>query len=90
MDGYARPADPESTRQWSPFNLDFERVITAVEGDRITVDAPVMCAIERRWAAGNSPHRRGRRVRAAGSRTCADFGVQRKNRRARADAGRDR
>jgi len=48
-----RPADEASTKQWSPFTLDFERIITAVEGDRITVDAPILCAIERRWGGGD-------------------------------------
>lgn len=47
-----RPGDPSSTRQWTPFNLDFERTITAIDGDLITVDAPIMCAIERRWGGG--------------------------------------
>src|SRR5437868_6674877 len=47
-----RPGDPDSTKQWAPFNLDFERIITAVEGDRVTVGAPVMCAIEKRWGGG--------------------------------------
>ena len=47
-----RPGDSNSTKQWATFNLEFERVITAIEGDRITVDAPVMCAIETRWGGG--------------------------------------
>jgi hypothetical protein len=47
-----RPGDKSSTKQWAPFNLDFERTITAVDGDRITVDAPIFCAIERRWGGG--------------------------------------
>lgn len=47
-----RAADPKSTQQWSPFDLKFDRVITAIEGDRVTVDAPIVCAIERRWGGG--------------------------------------
>ncbi len=47
-----RPTDPGSTKQWQPFDLDFDRVVTAVEGDRITVDAPITCAIETRWGGG--------------------------------------
>jgi hypothetical protein len=47
-----RPADPKSTRQWTPFSLDFDRVVTAVDGDRITLDAPITCAIEARWGGG--------------------------------------
>lgn len=47
-----RPGNPGSTRQWEPFSLDFDRVVTAVDGDRITVDAPLMCAIDGRWGGG--------------------------------------
>lgn len=47
-----RPANPSSTRQWQPFNLNFDRVITIVEGNRITVDAPLTCAVDRRWGGG--------------------------------------
>ncbi|MCU0248385.1 MAG: hypothetical protein MUC42_17585 [Bryobacter sp.] len=47
-----RPGNEASTRQWQPFNLDFERLITAVDGDRIHFDAPILCAIERRWGGG--------------------------------------
>ena len=40
--------------QWEAFNFDsyYDRVITAIEGSRITVDAPIMCAIETRWGGG--------------------------------------
>ena len=47
-----RAAAPDSTKQWSPFELKFDRVITAVDGNRITVDAPIACAIDRRWGGG--------------------------------------
>jgi hypothetical protein len=47
-----RPANEASTKQWQPFDLKFDRVITAVDGDRITVDAPIACAIEQRWGGG--------------------------------------
>jgi hypothetical protein len=47
-----RPKDEASTKQWTPFSLDFERLVTAVHDDRITVDAPIMCAIEKRWGGG--------------------------------------
>ncbi|NQT88349.1 hypothetical protein HQ560_16400 [bacterium] len=47
-----RPDDPEQTKQWEPFSLDFERTIAAVDGNRITVDAPIPCAIETRWGGG--------------------------------------
>lgn len=47
-----RASDPKSTKQWSPFDLRFDRVITAVDGNRVTVDAPIACAIERPWGGG--------------------------------------
>jgi hypothetical protein len=47
-----RAADPASTRQWQPFDLRFDRVITAIDGNRITVDAPITCAIDRQWGGG--------------------------------------
>jgi len=47
-----RAADPAATKQWTPFDLKFDRVITAIDGDRVTVDAPITCAIERRWGGG--------------------------------------
>jgi len=48
------PSDPASTQQWTPFNLDFDRIITAVDGNLVTVDAPIMCAIEQRWGGGQA------------------------------------
>jgi hypothetical protein len=47
-----RPGVENTTRQWQPFNLDFERTVTGVDGDRLTIDAPVFCAIEERWGGG--------------------------------------
>lgn len=47
-----RPTDPNSTKQWEPFNLDFERAITKINGNQITIDAPIVCAIEQRWGGG--------------------------------------
>ena len=40
------------TKQWEPFDLPFNRVITAIDGNAITIDAPVTCAIETRWGGG--------------------------------------
>lgn len=37
---------------WDPFNVDWDRVIVDVQGDTITIDAPVTCAIEQRWGGG--------------------------------------
>lgn len=36
----------------SGYHLDFDRIITRIEGNRITVDAPITCAIEARYAGG--------------------------------------
>jgi hypothetical protein len=47
-----RPGNAQSTRQWSPFALESDRVITAVAGNRISIDAPITCAIEARWGGG--------------------------------------
>jgi hypothetical protein len=43
-----------STAQWKAgqFDLDFERTIIAVEGNRVTVDAPVMNAIDAAFGGG--------------------------------------
>jgi hypothetical protein len=40
------------TKMWGPFDLFFDRTITAIEGDLITVDAPIANAIERQWGGG--------------------------------------
>ena len=46
------PRPSGGTRQWEPFNLDYDRVITKIVGDRITIDAPIVCAIDDRWGGG--------------------------------------
>ena len=46
------PRSTGGTIQWTPYNMDFERTITRIEGDRIVVDAPIVCAIEQRWGGG--------------------------------------
>ena len=38
--------------RWQPFNVEWDRVIVEVQGDTITIDAPITCAIERRWGGG--------------------------------------
>ena len=47
-----RASDPSGTKQWEPFNLDYDRFVTAIKGDQITIDAPIVCAIEQRWGGG--------------------------------------
>ena len=46
------PRQGANTIQWSPLESDYERIITNIERDRITIDAPIVCAIERRWGGG--------------------------------------
>jgi hypothetical protein len=38
--------------RWRPFNVEWDRVVTDVQGNTITIDAPVTCAIEKRWGGG--------------------------------------
>ncbi|HEX5169704.1 MAG TPA: hypothetical protein VFW11_11060 [Cyclobacteriaceae bacterium] len=38
--------------RWKPFNIDYDRNIIAVNGNTITIDAPVFTAIEERWGGG--------------------------------------
>ena len=38
--------------RWQPFNIDYDRVVTEVQGNTITVDVPITCAIEKRWGGG--------------------------------------
>jgi len=45
--------DPADNKfPWRPFNVDWDRVVTAVQGNAITVDAPITCAIEKKWGGG--------------------------------------
>ncbi|NMC40745.1 MAG: hypothetical protein GYA43_06170 [Bacteroidales bacterium] len=38
--------------QWRPFTITYDRIITNIEGNSITVDAPVFTAVETRWGGG--------------------------------------
>jgi hypothetical protein len=38
--------------RWRPFNIEWDRVVVDVQGNRITIDAPITCAIEKRWGGG--------------------------------------
>ena len=39
-------------KRWRPFDINYDRVITGIDGNTITVDAPVFTAIESRWGGG--------------------------------------
>lgn len=47
--------DPAATKQWKAgdYDLHFERTIVALDGDRITVDAPVMNALDAQYGGGS-------------------------------------
>ena len=47
-----RPDGTKPTKQWKPFTLTFDRVIKAIDGGRIELDAPISCAIEQKWGGG--------------------------------------
>jgi len=38
--------------RWQPFDIDWDRVVTDVQGNTVTIDAPITCAIEKRWGGG--------------------------------------
>jgi len=43
---------PDAQSRWNPFNVEWDRVVVDVQGNTITVDAPITCAIEKRWGGG--------------------------------------
>jgi hypothetical protein len=51
-----RPGAENTTKQWAPFDLNFDRVITAIDGNKVTVDAPITCAIDPQWGGGKLLH----------------------------------
>ncbi len=53
MDQIPPRNDGGTVTQWTPFTLEYDRVITAIDGNLITVDAPIMCAIEEQWGGGS-------------------------------------
>ncbi len=48
MNGKQYPAD-----RWNaPFNINWDRIVVDVQGNTITIDAPITCAIEKKWGGG--------------------------------------
>jgi len=39
--------------RWDPFSIQYDRIITAVDANTITVDVPLACAIEKHWGGGD-------------------------------------
>ncbi len=52
MDSIPPRSDGSKITQWSPFELEFEHVITGIDGNSIIVDSSLMNAIESRWGGG--------------------------------------
>ncbi|MFD0677255.1 MULTISPECIES: S-layer homology domain-containing protein [unclassified Paenibacillus] len=44
-----RPGAGDATQQWPTFDLNFDRIITGIKDNVVTVDAPLANSIERRW-----------------------------------------
>jgi hypothetical protein len=55
--------------RWRPFNVEWDRLITEVQANTITIDAPITCAIEQRWGGGEV-------VKADDSGRIAEVGVE--------------
>ena len=52
MDAIPSRDDGANIVQWKPFNLQFEHVITAIDGNRITLNSTLVNAIEKQWGGG--------------------------------------
>ena len=55
--------------RWRPFNVEWDRIVSDVQGDTITLDAPITCAMEQRWGGGEV-------VKAADPGRISDVGVE--------------
>jgi hypothetical protein len=51
IDAVGMNGDSPQSR-WRPFNVEWDRVVVDVQGNTVTVDAPLTCAIEKRWGGG--------------------------------------
>lgn len=52
--------------RWQPFDIHYDRTITEVKGNTITIDAPIFCAIESRWGGGALMRYTDERIEQAG------------------------
>jgi hypothetical protein len=52
IDAIGMNGDTPQSR-WRPFNVEFDRIVTDVQGNTLTIDAPLTCAIDRRWGGGD-------------------------------------
>jgi hypothetical protein len=46
------PVQRSGTRDWTSFDIESDRVITAIDANQITIDAPICCAMDKRWGGG--------------------------------------
>ena len=80
-----RPGAKEgSTQQWKPggFDLEFERTVVAIDGSRVTLDAPVMNALDARYGGGSVRSPTASRIRECGVerlRLVSDFAAGKEN-----------
>ncbi len=49
------PSKVQKTKQWTAGSkdLEFDRVVTAIDGQKITLDAPIVCALDCRYGGGS-------------------------------------
>jgi hypothetical protein len=67
MDRIPPDRDGQKSTPWSPFVLSSDRVITALAGRTVTVDAPLACSVDERWGGGRVvPYRDPARIEHAG------------------------
>jgi hypothetical protein len=52
IDAVGMNGDTPASR-WRPFNIEWDRLVVDVQGNTITIDAPLTCAIDKRWGGGD-------------------------------------
>jgi hypothetical protein len=52
IDAVGMNGDSPASR-WRPFNIEWDRLVAEVQGDTVTIDAPLTCAIDRQWGGGD-------------------------------------
>ncbi|MBT4822983.1 MAG: hypothetical protein HON70_45175, partial [Lentisphaerae bacterium] len=58
----------QSTRNWEPrgYCIGYRRTVTGINGTTLTLDVPVVCAIDARWGGGSVIRRRDSFIRKVG------------------------
>jgi hypothetical protein len=52
IDAVGMNGDTPASR-WRPFDVEWDRVVVDVQGNTLTIDAPLTCAIEKQWGGGD-------------------------------------